>query len=66
MVLLRHHLVVLCVAMGPHVPIRNERIEMDEQGRPRFELHANGFGDIAAGELSVEEKVPCTLNLRFA
>lgn len=48
-----------------------EHIEMDEQGRPRFELHAVGFGVPGITELSgdelpavAEEVVPCTLNLR--
>ena len=34
-----------------------ERIELDEQGRPRFEVHAAGFAP-------EEEAVSCTLNLR--
>lgn len=55
---------VLPAGQDVHRSVWAEHIEMDEQGRPRFELHAIGFGDIATGELSVEEKVPCTLGLR--
>lgn len=48
-----------------------ERVEMDEQGRPRFELHAVGFGALDAGGFpdeehpaGSEEAVFCTLKLR--
>lgn len=37
-----------------------EQVELDEQGRPRFELHAAGFAD---GEGS-QETAPCALMLR--
>ncbi|WP_281655988.1 UDP-N-acetylmuramoyl-tripeptide--D-alanyl-D-alanine ligase [Eggerthella sinensis] len=37
-----------------------ERVELDEQGRPAFELHAVGFADDPA----VEEAAPCALTLR--
>lgn len=40
-----------------------EQVELDEQGRPRFVLHAAGFDD-AAGEAPHVEQAPCTLNLR--
>lgn len=37
-----------------------EHVQLDEQGRPAFELHAVGF----AGDAGTEEVVPCTLTLR--
>ncbi|MEG2933068.1 MAG: UDP-N-acetylmuramoyl-tripeptide--D-alanyl-D-alanine ligase [Gordonibacter sp.] len=41
-----------------------ERVELDEQGRPRFELHALGFGEDTVGDQPVEEVASCTLDLR--
>lgn len=37
-----------------------EKVELDDQGRPRFELHAVGFAD----EGAAEETAPCALTLR--
>lgn len=37
-----------------------EQVELDEQGRPRFELHAVGFD----GADGAEEEAPCALTLR--
>lgn len=37
-----------------------EQVELDEQGRPRFELHAVGFD----GSAGVEEAASCALTLR--
>ncbi|WP_080803473.1 UDP-N-acetylmuramoyl-tripeptide--D-alanyl-D-alanine ligase [Arabiibacter massiliensis] len=42
---------------APAPAVWAERIELDEQGRPRFELHAAGFAP-------EEESAPCALNLR--
>lgn len=42
-----------------HPAVWAEQIELDEQGRPRFELHASGFSEDAAHETAV-----CSLNLR--
>ncbi|MEA5021086.1 MAG: UDP-N-acetylmuramoyl-tripeptide--D-alanyl-D-alanine ligase [Gordonibacter sp.] len=52
------------VGQGVRRSVWAEQIEMDEQGRPHFELHAIGFDDAATGEVSVEEKAACTLSLR--
>lgn len=38
-----------------------EQIQLDEQGRPRFELHATGFADGTATDVQV---ATCSLNLR--
>ncbi len=46
-----------------------ERVGLDEQGRPRFELHASGFSPPTGEGLpsaAEEEAVPCSLNLRGA
>ncbi len=40
-----------------------EQVELDEQGRARFVLHACGFDDAAAAAPHVET-APCALNLR--
>ena len=40
-----------------------EQVELDEQGRARFVLHACGFDDAAAAAPRVET-APCSLNLR--
>ena len=40
-----------------------EQVELDEQGRTRFVLHASGFDDAAAAAPHVET-APCALNLR--
>lgn len=41
-----------------------EQVELDEQGRPCFELHAVGFDSAGDGSASPEETATCTLNLR--
>ncbi|RDB60790.1 UDP-N-acetylmuramoyl-tripeptide--D-alanyl-D-alanine ligase [Gordonibacter sp. 28C] len=40
-----------------------EQVELDEQGRARFVLHASGFDDATAAAPHVET-APCALNLR--
>lgn len=46
-------------AEGAHPAVWAENVELDDQGRPRFELHAVGFAD-EDGEVAV----PCSLTLR--
>lgn len=43
-----------------HPAVWAEHVELDDQGRPRFELHAVGFAD----EAGAEETAPCSLTLR--